>query len=88
MISLVLCVGIFLGAVLAANRSLGTGLGFVFAIGYAYGITRANISLDSLQPLLSGESSRVRDGPRRRAEQPTSPVALMWTHISPGISAS
>ena len=47
MISLALCVGIFLGAVLAANRSLGTGLSFVFAIGYAYGITRANIQ----QPL-------------------------------------
>jgi hypothetical protein len=47
MISLVLCVGIFFGAVLAAKRSLGTGLGFVFAIGYAYGITRANIQ----QPL-------------------------------------
>jgi O-Antigen ligase len=47
MISLVLCVAAFLGAVVAANRSLGAGLGFVVTVGYAYGITRANLQ----QPL-------------------------------------
>jgi hypothetical protein len=47
MASLFLCIGIFLAAAFAARRSLGAGVAVVLAVGYAYGITRANLQ----QPL-------------------------------------
>jgi hypothetical protein len=47
MASLFLCIGAFLGAAFAARRSLSAGIGFVLAVGYGYGIARANLQ----QPL-------------------------------------
>src|ERR671937_824546 len=44
MLSLTLCAVACVLSFLAGRRSLVDGLGVVFAIGYAYGITRANIA--------------------------------------------
>src|ERR1051326_821187 len=43
MVSLILCAGAFLICFLARRQSLVSGLAVLLAVGYAYGITRANV---------------------------------------------
>ncbi|HEX6976139.1 MAG TPA: hypothetical protein VF147_17150 [Vicinamibacterales bacterium] len=51
MISIILCVIAFGAVYKASRRSLGTGIGVLLAVGYAYGIVRANL-LDGYSHLL------------------------------------
>lgn len=44
MIALILCAGAFLAAYVAGRRSLVSGLAVVIAVGYFYGIVRANVT--------------------------------------------